>query len=111
MAKVKSAAILQNSADVDELKRFTGAFADEIVREFNGRITFVDNIKASGPHVVTFPSNGVQEVPHSLSAVPGGFIIINKSAACDVWQASTTWTDTKIYLQGSAAATVTVYVI
>lgn len=111
MGKVKSAAILQNAEDLDQLKRFVGAFCDEIAREFNGRVTFGDNIRASGPTVVAFTAAGVQEVIHDLNAVPTGFIIINKSATCDVWQASTTWTETKIYLQSSAAANVTIFVI
>jgi hypothetical protein len=82
-----------------------------MVREFNGRIVFGDNIKASGPSVVAFTGAGVMEVIHNLGQVPTGFIVINKSATCDVWQASTAWTETKIYLQSNAAANVTVLII
>lgn len=111
MGKVKSSPQLQNVADLDDLKRFVGSFCEELAREFNGRVTFGDNIQASGPHTVTFSAAGEMEVTHDLRTVPLGFIVINKTATCDVWKGSTTWTETKIYLQSSAASTITIYVI
>lgn len=111
MGKVKSSPNLQNVKDLAELKRFAGAFLDEIQREFNGRIIFGDNIASSAATTVVFDAAGVVEVAHPLAQVPTGFIIISKSVTVDVWRAPTTWTDTKIYLQSSAGATVIILVI
>lgn len=104
-----------NLSNFQDFQRFVSAFLDQLYTQFNGKIDFVSNIRASGPSVVGFTnSTNVRGVTHGLGFVPNGFLTINKTAAADIYAANGTsypWTSTVIYLQASAGVTATFYVI
>lgn len=104
-----------NNLDPKEFIRWCSAFVIDLVTQFNGKIDFVENIRASGIHEVVFiDSADIVSVPHNLGRVPDGFIVINLSAPITVYKpagAAYGWTDTTIYLQASAGATASIYII
>ena len=113
MAKVKIFPGISQVADWLDLRRFSSMVIDAIVGEVNGRIDFVDNIRASGPHAAIFlSSSSVATITHNLNRVPSGFLVINLNTGISVFKpASPEWSDTKIYLQASGAGTASVYVL
>jgi hypothetical protein len=38
---------------------------------------------------------------HKLGRVPVGYIVMSKSAACDIYAGSAAWTDTNITIRGT----------
>lgn len=63
---------------------------------------------------VTFPSapNTEQAVYHSLGRTPVGYVVVRKSAACDIYDSSTgSWKDSVAYFKSTVASvTVTLLV-
>ncbi len=61
-----------------------------------------------GGNVVTYTTNataGTQDVvAHGLPYTPRGFLVINKSAAVDLYDGGTTWNTTSIYLKATVAS-------
>lgn len=51
----------------------------------------------------TLPSATNTEIPHSLGRVPNGFIVLDKTAAADIYRVS--WTSTVITLRSTALVT------
>lgn len=112
MALLKFPGLFQNLKTVEQITNFLTQWAQEVINQVNGRLTFVDNVRASGPFVVTFPTAATDvKVPHSLGDTPQGFIVINASAAMSVYQGSLPWTDQAVYLRASAVGNATVYFV
>lgn len=124
MAKVKIFNVLSNLTKFEDFSRFASALFTDIVQKFNGDISFVENIRATGagdklnpsePLSVTFASSSeVQTVNHTLGFVPNGFLIVNMTAAASIYAPSGTgneWTSSAIYLKSSAAVTAKIYII
>lgn len=90
-----------------------------------GRIRFGPNLpnNNNGENImgqfVTYTTNSTPNtqdtVSHQLGSIPIGYIVISKSAACDVYQQSntgTTWTKSNLYLKATASnVTVTLFLI
>lgn len=106
---------LSQLTSLSDVTRYVSAALQAIYREFNGRITFVDNISASGPLVATFVDSSTPVmVKHSLNKVPVGFIMINSSAGISLFQPNATqypWTQNQVVLQASGAGTISFFVI
>lgn len=101
--------------DADRLADLISGLMGQLTSEFNGAIDFVQNIRASGLHLMTFPdASTVVPLTHSLRKIPKGTIIIKQDAAASVYAptgAPYVWTDGQIYLQSSAAVHIALYVI
>lgn len=99
----------------NDFQRFVSAFLDQLYTQFNGKIDFVSNIRASGPTVVSFTSNSdVRGVSHTLGTIPAGFLDIKPTEGAVVFAANGVtypWTNAKIYLQASTGFTATIYII
>ncbi len=54
-------------------------------------------VKATTPGVI----NTEFAVTHGLNRIPVGFHVVNKSGIVDLYQSTTPWTTTKIYLKAS----------
>lgn len=115
MSRLKVIPDLSQLTTLGDVTKYVSAALQAIYREFNGRITFVDNVAASGPLTATFPNGSTPvNVMHSLNKVPVGFIVINLNAGISVYQPSLVsypWTATQVTLQASGAGTVMFYVI
>lgn len=70
----------------------------------NGGIRLDENCHAQ---IVSVSDTGLAdtefEVAHTLRRIPTGFIIVNRDAACIVYDSGTTWTATTIYLKCNTA--------
>ena len=108
-------AVVQNVSNCApmEMPRFTAINFDAIATQINGNLEFGPNIKASTT-VVVFPTAGtVVAVPHTLGRVPQGYFVIKQDIAGSVLTSELTypWTSTTIYLNASAAMTVTLIIV
>lgn len=124
MAKVKIFNQMSNIGSAEDFQRFISALVSDVVQKFNGSLSFVENIRASGsgnknvpsePLSVTFiNSTDVQRIPHSLRFVPNGFIVVKLDAAETLYAptgSSYAWTSDTIYLQASDAVTASIYIV
>lgn len=113
MAKVVIRPGMSNLKEWEELRRFTSMGFESLVDEVNGRLDFVANIRASGPHTVTFQTSAdIMTITHNLGKVPQGFLMIDLNAGEVVYRPiSPVWTAQKAYLQASGAVTATVLII
>lgn len=115
MGRVRTFNIFSNLDTFENFQRFVSSFLGDIIAQFNGKLDFVENIRASGLHSVIFASSSdIQTVDHKLGLVPKGFLVVNPNAAQTVYKPSGsayTWTDTKVYLQASGALTADIYII
>lgn len=115
MAKLKIFNVLSNLSDDAAFRRYCSAFINELYEQFNGRIQFKENIRASGIFTVEFTgSSDVQTVIHSLGIVPDGFLVISTNAAANIYAptgSNYTWTEKRAYLQSSGAVTAKIYII
>lgn len=114
MARVRLYNVFSN-LKVEDFMRFVSAFLGSLVDEFNGKIDFVQNIRASGIHSVTFTSGSdIQSVDHKLGRVPSGWLLINLSTTGSIFKPSGAqyeWTSSTIYLQASNSTVAQIYVI
>lgn len=98
-----------------EFQRFASALLTQLVSEFNGRVEFQKNIRATGPLVVGFTSaSDIRGITHGLGIIPNGFLVANLSGPASIYQpsgASYSWTNSTIYLRASAGVTATIFVI
>jgi hypothetical protein len=92
-------------------------FFDSIVRCFKN-ISFglngqTDNIAGAVINVLTpVTPNTEFEVDHNLGIIPSGFLVINKTAAVDLYASGTPWDETAIYLCATVRAVgVTIFVL
>ena len=115
MAKVGVFSTLSNIRSVSEFMRFASTLMTKLTTEFNGQIDFVENIRAAGPYEIEFPdSSTVKTIEHNLGRLPDGFLVIDRDASAVIYRPSDAryeFTDKKIFLKASAAATATIYVI
>lgn len=79
----------------------------------NGGVRLDENCHVA---LVTVADTGLAdtefEVAHTLRRIPTGFIVINRDAACIVYDSGTAWTATTIYLKcNTASANIKVLVI
>jgi hypothetical protein len=63
----------------------------------SGRNIDIYPAKATTPGVI----NTEFSVAHGLNRIPVGFHVVNKSGVVDLYQSTTPWTTTKIYLKAS----------
>ncbi len=72
----------------------------------------VDGVKAGNfnGHWIEFTSNAVADtedgITHKLGRVPTGFLVAQKNKASTLYNGSSNWTKTKIYLRSNVATTI-----
>lgn len=118
MGRIRVYNILSNLIGT-EFFRYASALLQEITQQINGNLSFVENITASGPHVLSFTNSAGQiiTVEHTLGKVPLGHITVSTgNQAAIIYRANETvhpWTATKAFFVSSVTATysATVYLI
>ncbi len=114
MAAVRTYSNLSNVTKED-LQRFLSNYIDALTQQFNGGIEFQSNIRSSPLTEVIFTgSSDIHEIPHKLGIVPRGTLVVKQNAAASIYAPmgdAYEWTNTKIFLQSSAAVTVNLYII
>lgn len=115
MGRVRTFNVFSNLDDFPDFARFVSAFLSDLIAQFNGTIDFVQNIRASGIHEVTFiNSSQVESVSHKLGQIPSGYLIISQTDSQTLYKPSGTqyeWTSNTIYLQSTGSMVAKIYVI
>lgn len=106
--KIKTVVDLANTEGLEGLRRFTAQAIKEIVDLLNGRIGLTDNCQTSLLSVVFLGATTDQGTMHSLGRIPTGYIVTSKTANIQIYNGTTTNTDTTLYLASSGAGTISV---
>lgn len=89
----------------------TQDFVTQVIKILNRGIVFKDNVNC---RTISYTSNGSANtedgITHTLGKVPTGYIVVSQNKAGVVYNGSSTWTTTTIYLKNSVA-TVAVTII
>lgn len=86
---------------VDCLLRYTAKIGDAI----NGGIKASDNWDAQIITVTLAAANVEQAVAHTLKRVPTGYIVLSRNIAAVIYDGTTAWTSTNIYIRSDTNAT------
>ena len=80
-------------------------FITETRAILNGGISFVDNVNCK---LITFTSSATPDaentIAHTLGKIPSGYIVYNQNKAGSLYNGTTTFTTTNIYLKCSVAS-------
>lgn len=107
--RVSTAADISNIKD-DEIKRFQTQFNVQIKDVINGGVSFADNIKCRVLSVTFGGANQSTQVTHGLGSIPVGYAKIGGPNIV-VFDASQDFTSENIYVQATAAGTVTLLIL
>lgn len=115
MSRIKTYSNMSNLTELSDFQRFTSNLFDNIIEQVNGKLDFQENIRSSTLQTITFASSSdIKTITHSLGFVPRGTLVIKQTAAASIYAPQGDqyeWTRTTIYLQSSAAVTVSLYII
>lgn len=113
MAKLTVIPDVSQVKGLEDLKLYTSMALRSIINEINGRLDFVENVRAAGPYDVEFlNASDVTIVDHKLNRVPTGFLVISLDSGIVVFKpASPEWSSSRIYLQATAAGNAKIYVV
>jgi hypothetical protein len=79
---------------------------------FGNSTSGADNISGVWVNFVVATANVDQALTHNLGRLPAGYIVMSKSAACDVYNGSAPATQTQLTLRGTVAgASVELFII
>lgn len=102
---------LSNLKTIEDLTRYTSAFASEVGQIVNSNLTFNDNFLAVTLSFVFTASSTTVGIQHGLGKIPSGYIVIGTDAAMSVFDGNQENTASTIFLQASAAGTARVLVL
>ena len=89
-----------------ELFKTLRFFIDDTQRILNRGIAFGDNIDC---RLVSFTSSATPDaentIVHTLGKIPTGYIVYSIDKAAIIYNGTTTWTATNIYLKANVAST------
>ena len=101
---------LSQQPDWEGLMRFTDQGFHKIVDFSANGFSFSDNIDCKLITAVFVAANTELVIPHTLKRVPIGYLPYNLTAATIVYNGTTAFTNTNIYLKASVATTVSLIV-
>lgn len=88
--------------DLNEaLFRYTTKLGDLL----NSGLKFTDNNDVYITSVTTALANAELEVDHNLKRIPNGYIVVSVDKAACIYDGSSAWTATHIYIKSNAATT------
>ena len=95
-------AVRKYQSDFNEaLLRFTRRIVDVL----NGGIKITDNFDAQIITVTLTTANTEQTVSHSLKRVPNGYIVLSNDKAAIIYDGTSSWTSSAIYIRSSVNST------
>jgi len=107
MAKIRKLSNLTTIKDPQEFMRHGSQAIGAAVDTINGGLEFDSNLNTSSVSVTFTAANTDTMVTHGLGKVPVGYLKSKASANCNIFDGTKSATDTVIYLQSTAPATVT----
>lgn len=96
--------------ELPDLKRFTAIALQKIVDALTQNLTFSDNFNGKIVGATFSVSNTEVAIAHGLGRVPTGFIPTLPSAAMSIYNGTTAWTTSNIYLKSSAVGSAQILV-
>lgn len=108
--KITASSSLSNLESVEELRRFVGAFSDNVASALNSRLTFSDNFLAS---IITFVFTGANTtlgMPHKIGVIPSGYILVGTTVAMSLYDGEQANSTDTLFLRSTAAGTAKVLV-
>jgi hypothetical protein len=85
MSKVTPVSII-NLTQMSDLTRITQPFLTQVAQALGNGLNFQDNIKSSAvPVMFSAVANQNLQVAHGLGTTPIGYLAIQKSATCDIY--------------------------
>lgn len=91
---------IQSVSSWEELRRFCSQGFQNLYNALNGRIGFTDNIYCQIIEVSQINLTDTT-IPHTLGKVPIGFIVLKSDTEPVIYNGTTQWTDTNIYLRAA----------
>ena len=92
------------------VRRFSDQGLHTLADAINGNLDFSSNINCQIIGITFSVANANTTIPHTLNRVPSGYILSRASAALSVYDGTTTWTASNIFLKSSAIGSVTLIV-
>ncbi len=88
----------------EDLRRFVGHILTQVQNIINGQLEFGINIKSNLVQA-NFPlANQDLAIQHGLRQIPKGYFLTGSNVATNIYDGSTAWTETNIYLRSSVIA-------
>lgn len=93
---------------LDQEKKFRTIekFMQAVKEIINGKIDFDKNMVVAPISVQFTATNTEKAIAHNLGRTPRGFLVISSTAAANIYNGTSAWTDSNIYLKSSALTTV-----
>lgn len=109
MSKITNDPNIDRVEEADDHAKFISIFLDEVKTLLNSGLKFSDNFDAKFVDVY-FSSVAETKINHGLGRTPAGYLITRKSANMNVYDGSSTWNNSSMYLQSTLAGNVTLLV-
>jgi len=104
MSKIDQNIDIGRVSSWEELRRWTATILVQIQNIINGQLEFGTNLKSSLLSV-NFPVADQEVViDHGLGQLPKGYFLSGSNVATSLYDGTTAWTSTKIYLKASVIA-------
>lgn len=89
-------------SNVKDLARFVSIALKNMVDLLNNNVTYSDNVRCSIVKGVIFTSGVELGVEHTLGIVPIGYQVISRDASAVIYNGTSQWNGSRIYLIASA---------
>lgn len=110
MALIKENTEIELAPDGQKF-RYIQAFMEAVKQTVNGKLDIASNVNLA-PKTVTFgAANSDLQIAHNLNRIPRGYIVISRTAGFVVYDGSTPWTRSNIYLKASSTGTAKIVII
>lgn len=110
MSKLKATPAVHNVATLEDLKRFVNNFIGDVFGTVNGGLEFKSNLWTDIQDVSFVAANTETQVAHGLQKVPTGYMLCGSNVSTTLYDGTSSWTKTHLYLKSSAIANVKVLI-
>lgn len=110
MSKITAEPFVDRIEDTKEIVRFISIFFEQTKRIVNNGFTFQDNLDGKVLSVSFSAATTNQALAHGLGRVPLGYQVIRRSANITIYDGTSPFTTSSIFLASSGAGNVTLLV-
>lgn len=110
MSRLSAKPNLSNVTDLEDLKRYTQQFLSDVFDRVNGQLEYDLNLRTKTVSVTFAASNTQVAVGHNLGKTPTGFIVAGLSVSATIYNGTTAFDKSNIYIKASAPCTAKVII-
>ena len=110
MSRVTQDTSVDRHEDLKEVARFSSMLFDQIASLLNNGLRFSDNFDAKLLDITFSAASTNSALNHGLDRVPAGYLVLRRSANITVYDGTSSWNASTMYLGSSGAGTVKVLV-